>query len=89
MDLSKLKYNPGASKFITTFPHVEAKCTDGGPGCDDGNCNLCQLFVCRVCGGAECSLTVDCPGTAITPEQSDLICAGKLDYLQGEWVRTT
>jgi hypothetical protein len=89
MDLSKLRYNPEASSFITTMPHVKLHCTDIGPGCEGGTCNLCQLFTCAVCGGAECCLPVDCPGERFSNEQADLICAGKLDYLQGEWVRTT
>ncbi len=41
------------------------------------------LALCRICGGAECSLPTSCPGRQLTAEESDLICNGKLDFTGG------
>lgn len=55
--------------------------------CDGaGTCNGCTLFMCKVCRGAECDLTTECPGVKITPEQSKAITNGSLDYVGGAWV---
>lgn len=32
-------------------------------------CNVCDLFICSVCGGAEGSLLPECPGRMLTPEE--------------------
>lgn len=46
-------------------------------------CFICDggLSVCVVCGGGEGSLPTDCPGVVQTPLQTQLIMAGRLDYL--------
>lgn len=51
-------------------------------------CHYCDgnLFLCTVCGGAESSLTTDCPGTPLTKEQDAAVSAGTLDYKYGKWV---
>lgn len=60
--------------------------------CDkDGDCMICDggLGLCRVCGGAEGSLTTECPGFQISTEQSDAIYnrgAGGLDWRNGQWI---
>lgn len=43
------------------------------------------LHLCDVCGGAEGSLTTDCPGVKMTAEQSDAVYLGDLDFVDGEW----
>ena len=49
--------------------------------CDGG------LFHCTVCNGFEGSLTTDCCGRKITPEEEDEIYKkGTLDFVNGEWV---
>src|SRR5207244_4462062 len=48
------------------------------PGC--GLCEHCCLSVCSVCGGAEGTLTTDCPGTKISTEREEEICETSLDY---------
>lgn len=64
--------------------HVEDNyCTCDGAG----RCNGCNLFICKVCGGAESSLPKDCPGTKMTYIQSEAISAGTLDYVKGKWIR--
>ena len=65
--------------------HIKKKCTD--PNCN-GACNLCELFLCSVCNGAEGSLPTDCPGTKMTLEQEERVYLGKLNFLesQGGWV---
>jgi hypothetical protein len=64
--------------------HVRQECTD--PDCT-GNCNLCNLFMCKVCKGAEGSLPTDCPGRKLTDAEEDAIMAGRLDFKNGEWAR--
>lgn len=46
---------------------------------DDG------LAHCKVCHGAECSLPTRCPGRAMTPEEQDAVCAGRLQYTDAGW----
>ena len=51
--------------------------------CDGG------LFHCTICNGFEGSLTTDCCGRKITPEEEDKIYKkGTLDFVNGEWVHT-
>lgn len=55
--------------------------------CGPYGCNVCNLFICSVCGGAEGSLATECPDAQITTGQQDEIYAGTLDFKNGEWVR--
>jgi hypothetical protein len=48
-------------------------------------CGEVALGLCRVCGGAECSLPTNCPGRILTGKEEDLICADELDYVDGCW----
>lgn len=45
-------------------------------------CIVCTggLALCVVCGGAESSLTTDCPGESMHPEVADDVSAGTVDY---------
>ena len=59
--------------------------------CDcDGYCPICDggLAQCEVCRGAECSLTTECPGFEICEAYQDQVCAGLLDYRDGQWIET-
>ncbi len=57
--------------------HTRAECD----GCyETHGCNLCNLFVCSVCHGAEGSLTTDCPNVKMTAEQESDVYEGILDY---------
>ena len=48
--------------------------------CDGGLCD------CTVCGGAEGSLTSECPGVRMTEEQEYLVSKpGTLDFKNGKW----
>lgn len=67
--------------------HVKMICTkkhdDGG----EAHCNICDLFLCSVCGGAEGSLTTDCPGVNMNTETADAVYGGFLDFREGRgWV---
>jgi hypothetical protein len=60
---------------------------------NDESCWVCRnivnggLGVCRVCGGAEGTLTTDCCGRRITPEEEDQIYRlGTLDFVSTRWV---
>lgn len=56
--------------------HVRAKCID--PECC-GDCHVCNLFICEVCGGGEGSLTVGgCCGYPLTADAQDAIYEGRI-----------
>lgn len=57
--------------------------------CDSEDCPCCSggLAWCAVCGGAEGSLPKECPGVTMSPEQLDAVYAGKLNFVNGMWVR--
>jgi len=52
--------------------------------CGPYGCNICNLFLCTVCVGAEGSLPTDCPGVRMTQEQEQNVYAGQLDYRDGK-----
>jgi hypothetical protein len=52
----------------------------GGPLSKHCGCEHCALDVCSVCGGAEGSLTTDCPGTKVDSDRHQEICETNLDY---------
>ena len=52
----------------------------GGPVSKMCTCEHCALAVCSVCGGAEGTLTTDCPGTPIATERLQEIYETPLDY---------
>lgn len=62
--------------------HVRAthKSGDVCPDNDGHTCNICNLFICAVCGGSEGSLLPTCPGRRLTPEEDKenyrMYCAG-------------
>lgn len=41
---------------------------------------------CRICKGAEGTLTTDCCGAPITYEESEAIYAGQIDFKGGKWI---
>jgi hypothetical protein len=53
-----------------------------------GSCWICDggLGVCTVCGGAEGSLTIECPGVQMTAEQDEKVYAGAIDFKDGHWI---
>lgn len=51
-----------------------------------GTCFTCTLWCCSVCGGAEASLTKECPGRQLTIEESAEIIDGKIDFVNDGWV---
>ncbi len=50
-------------------------------------CHVCDggLSVCRVCGGAEGTLTTECSGKRLPTGYDDLVYAGRVDFVGGEW----
>lgn len=57
--------------------------------CHQPGCMFCDggLGHCTVCNGFEGTLTTDCCGRKITPEEEDAIYKkGTLDFVNGEWV---
>jgi hypothetical protein len=56
--------------------------------CKRTSCMVCNggLSLCTICGGAEGSLTTDCPGKQLTGKEQDKIYAGSLDFRDGSWV---
>ncbi len=83
----KLLYVVGDMQFNTNDgqDHVEYQCKAACEGCQfcDGG-----LFLCTVCGGAEGSLTADCPDYKIPYEVSqNLVYGGRWDFVTDKgWV---
>lgn len=63
--------------------HVKLNCKKGCRGCP-----LCDggLVICKVCKGAEASLTTDCPGRPLSEEEELSIFNKDLDFKAGKWV---
>jgi hypothetical protein len=57
--------------------------------CTDERCQICigGLSLCNVCGGAEGSLPTECPGVRMTEQQEELVYAGVLNFIDGQWNR--
>lgn len=55
--------------------------------CQELHCHICDggLAVCTVCGGAEGSLTTECPGVRMTALESEYVYSGDLDFINGRW----
>lgn len=69
--------------------HMFYKSGDGHTCNEDlGECNLCVLDVCKVCGMAEGELTTDCPGEHSNDKQCTDSYSGYSDFRdsQGGWV---
>lgn len=52
----------------------------GGPVSKMCPCEHCSLAVCEVCGGAEGTLTTDCPGTMVDHDRQQEVYETNLDY---------
>lgn len=62
----------------------------GGPLSKHCSCEYCCLSVCSVCGGAEGSLTTDCPGTRVNADRHQEVYETNLDYTDSQgWHLTT
>ena len=51
-----------------------------GPVSKHCSCEHCSLAVCSVCGGAEGTLTTDCPGVKIDSDRQQEVLETNLDY---------
>lgn len=54
--------------------------------CDDIGCNICNLYICSMCGGAEGSLTTDCPCYQVPYIMGQLVYAEAIDFVVDKWV---
>ena len=54
--------------------------------CGPYGCNVCNLFICSICGGAEGSLTTDCCGYKVPYVMDKLVYAGAIDFVVDQWV---
>lgn len=71
--------------LIVKFPeHRRARCST-----ECGDCNMCILFSCATCGGAEASLTTHCSQYRCDTLTLDEVQAGRLDFVRGKWVQCT
>jgi hypothetical protein len=59
--------------------------------CEEAMCAICDggLALCTVCGGAEGSLTTECPGRKVTSAEDEAVYACTLDYFAGQWFDCT
>jgi len=60
--------------------HTKYECAT--PCQEPGSCRFCDggLFLCTVCGGAEGSLPIQCPGYKMTPKEEEDVYAGRINY---------
>lgn len=58
--------------------------------CEKAHCLICDggLAVCTVCGGAEGTLTTECPEYPLTRVQQQEVYAGRADFIGGGWELT-
>ena len=65
--------------------HEFYQCPDG---CTVEHCGFCEggLQVCTECGGAESTLTMDCPGEQLSEMQAKQIQMGLLDFYDERWL---
>ncbi len=58
-------------------------------GCGQPYCWICdeQLGGCKVCGGLEGSLTMDCPRVRLSEAQRNAVYRAEIDFRGGAWVR--
>jgi hypothetical protein len=61
--------------------HVAKECE---PRCS--GCNLCELFVCKLCEAGEGTLPSHCPGEPISSDDQTLIYHNTLDFHLGAWI---
>jgi hypothetical protein len=54
--------------------------------CGPYGCNVCNLFICSVCGGVEGSLTTDCPCYQVPYIMGQLVYAGAIDFVVDQWI---
>lgn len=54
--------------------------------CGPYGCDICNLFICSICNGAEGSPTTDCPCYTVPTDMQDLVMAGKIDFVVDKWV---
>lgn len=54
--------------------------------CGPYGCGVCNLFICELCGGAEGSLTTDCPCYKVPYVMGQLVYAGAIDFIVDQWV---
>lgn len=54
--------------------------------CGPYGCDICNLFICSVCNGAEGSLTTDCPCYQVPQVMQELVYAGAIDFVGDRWV---
>ena len=63
--------------------HIKDTSCNGDCG---GTCNICCLFICKVCGLYEGSLTTECPGVPSYKDHAAKVYAGLEDFIDGKWV---
>lgn len=51
-----------------------------------GQCNICNLFVCKHCRLFEGCLTTHCPGEQPSIDKADKVYEGKLNYRGNLWL---
>lgn len=59
---------------------------DHPENCDCPYC-VYGIFVCRVCGGSEDSLTTDCCGYKLDETALHMVVMARTDCVDGKWVR--
>ncbi len=59
------------NEFEQKSGHRRAICDPLTERCINGYCSICELYLCKICGGFEGSLLPQCPGHQLTLEEHD------------------
>ncbi len=63
---------------------TEAECEEGSPL--HYYVVKCELDICKICGGAEATLTTECPGREMTEVEMDYVFNDAADFINNGWV---
>lgn len=57
--------------------------------CQQNSCWVCDggLWLCKTCGTMEGALTTHCCGKRLHPEVANAVHQGKIDFVDGKWIR--
>jgi hypothetical protein len=53
--------------------------------CDKPACYVCELGVCKHCGGCEGGLPTECPGQMMSYDLTQEVYCERIDFVGGAW----